>query len=58
LPGFTDDVRRRDAAVVEKQFTGGGGADAHLVFFVADGEARGAALDEEGGNAAIASLRD
>ena len=44
---FADDVRFGDAAIVEDQLAGGRGADAELVFFLADLKAGEFALDQE-----------
>ncbi len=50
---FAENVFAGDAAVVENQFAGGRGAEAELVFLLADLEAGEIALDEEGGDAAV-----
>jgi hypothetical protein len=51
---FSEDVGGGHPAVVEEELAGGGGADAELVFLLADGEAGGFTLDEEGRDALIA----
>ena len=54
LADFAEDVGGGDAAVVEEKFAGGRGADAELVFLLADRKAGRIALDEEGGDALVA----
>ncbi len=55
---LAEEVGGGDLAVGEDQRAGGAAADAELVLFLADGEAGGAAFDEERGEAFFAgSLR-
>jgi hypothetical protein len=54
LARVTKHVRRWHPAAVEQQFTGAARADPELVFLASDSEAVEPALDDEGGNAAIA----
>lgn len=56
LTGLAEDIFRRDAAVIEQDFAGGGAADAEFVLFAADGEAGGVAFDQEAGNAAVTGV--
>ena len=49
-------LARRHAAAVEQQLARAARADAELVFLLADREARGAALDEERGDALVSRL--
>ena len=58
LADLAEDVRRRHPAVLEDQLAGAAGADAELVFLLADGEPGDAALDEERSDAAVAGVRD
>src|SRR5581483_7006806 len=53
---FAKDVRPRHAALLEQQFARAARADAELVLLLADGEAGGAALHEERGDAAVSRL--
>ena len=55
---FADDVGFGNAAIVQNQLAGGGGADAQLVLFLADGEAREIALDQKRRDAFVARFRD
>src|SRR5438105_7275948 len=54
---LAEDVRARDAALVEQQLAGAARADTELVLFFADGEPFDAALDEKRSDAAITGLR-
>ena len=56
LADLAEHVALRHAAVFEDQLAGAAGADAELVFLLADREAGQAALDEERGDAAVAGL--
>src|SRR4029453_13465481 len=52
LADLAEDLRFRHDAVFEDGVARAAGADAELVLFLADGEARGAAIDDECGDAA------
>lgn len=54
--GLAEDVLRRDAAVIEQHFAGGGAADTEFVFLAADGEAGGVAFNQKTGDAAVAGV--
>ena len=55
-PDLAQHVRPRHAAVFQQQLARAAGADAELVFLLADGEPGKAALDEKRGDAAIARV--
>jgi hypothetical protein len=54
LPSSADQVRGRDADVVEDRLAGRRALDAELVLELADGEARAVGLDDERADAARA----
>ena len=56
LADLAEDLRLRHDAVLEDQLAGAAGADAELVFFLADRESRRAAIDDERGDAAVAGV--
>jgi hypothetical protein len=56
LADLAEDLRLRHDAVLEDQLAGAAGADAELVFLLADGESRRAAIDDERGDAAVAGI--
>ena len=56
LADLAEHVGRGHDAVVEEQLAGAAGADAELVFLLADGEAGRAALDEERRDAVVAGV--
>jgi hypothetical protein len=56
LADLAEHVGARHAAILEQQLARAAGADAELVFLLADGEAGKAALDEKRGDAAIAGV--
>ena len=53
LADFAQHILLRHAAVFENQLAGGRGADAQLVFLLADGESGEIFLDHEGGDAFV-----
>ena len=56
LADLAEDLRLRHHAVFEHQLAGAAGADAELVFLLADRESRRAAIDDERGDAAVARI--
>ena len=57
LADFAEDVRARHPALVEDQLARAAGADAQLVFLLADAKALESTLDQERGDAAVAGAR-
>ena len=51
--GLAEHVLGRDVAILEDDLAGRGGANAELVFFLADGKSDGVFFDEEGGDAFV-----
>ena len=56
LADLAEDLRLRHDAVFEEQLARAAGADAELVFLLADRESRRAAIDDERGDAAVAGI--
>ena len=52
MPSLAEQVLLGNAAVVENKLAGGGAADAHLLFLLAEGEAGRPFLHDEGAGAA------
>ena len=57
LADLAEHVRARHTALLEQQLAGAAGADPELVFLPANRESRKPALDDEGGDPAVARLR-
>ena len=56
LADLAEHVRARHAAILEEQLARAAGADAQLVFLLADREPGEAALDQKRGDAAVAGV--